>query len=320
MNIDLASLIATIFFGILALPRITNALKRARLNKALKVTFSAGSNLSSPDGYLLDFQPNRPLSDYMNNDLIISNDDFIELEIENTSDKGRILVANFVYVRILTCKTLPELIVEYEVPKDGLGGGASYRFFEGAVLSSSTDAFALELSYLESEIFHQSQAKFKFKKPDYDYLYVEPDEIESIRVYTDFEPGYYYEFDLMIPYKVGRRIQQFWSSKTFKYISPIRTVRLKPDRITPYDSDMEAGTLADDYMAYPPVFYNQPIKVYSGGYEYDELAKRKNQIESLVNSSFLPDVVKQTRKNTDFNIDRLGIDPEIKVYKDNMLF
>lgn len=250
-----------------------------------------------------------PLSHYISRNLFVVNTDAVEINVENTSELGRISLSNFVYIRILRSEPLPEYVAEYEVPRDGIGGGASHGIFEASVTHSTSTSFAVELNYENQNISRASDARTEFDRQSYDYLYVDPNEIESLRVYFEFEHGYYYEFDVMIAYRIGNKFYQKWSDQVFHYVAPLRAMKFKPDRIAEYYQGAEYGDLLPDFESYPPRLYNNPVHTYSNAAGYSDILARKKRIESYINRTFLPKEIMSPNLSINLDIRRLKLDP-----------
>lgn len=240
----------SLIFALVSIPFIGNLISNILLPKLIKIDFQAYEH---GDGILLDFETNRTLGDYKDNDRIICSNTSISITFENLSDSGTIKIAPFAFLRVYSRFEIPSNTASYVSPKDGLGGGGMPRYFYGSLSSKSPDVVCA--SYIDNEFSLYLEEGTKpslpnVKRREFEFFTLAPDELETIILNIPAEDGYFYEFDVGVPIKIRGSERIIWSKKRFTIAIPKTTTYYRSSRIIPYGNDLDLGDTPEDSEDY----------------------------------------------------------------------
>lgn len=290
MDLGLAGLLIAVIALIIAFPSLSRRIRRNVLPNALKVDFTPQLPLActEDEGILLDYAEHKPLRYYTSRSLIVNKINSVFITLENESELGTIQVANFFVIKIFKCIKLPDRVAEFSKPKDGIGGGGNPKYYEGVVLASASESFAVSASDSQNLYNFLENNGENIGKPAYSHLTLQPNEVEEIILSVNFETGYYYEYAIGIPYKANGNDYYFWSEEIFRTVAAEDVLLLKPAGIIRENPEYEFGEIPSNYLDNPPIPYDEQFRHadYAESIPPSRLDRAKRLIEKGVSPRF----------------------------------
>lgn len=188
----------------------TNTLQKPiRIDHAFKTIW--------PDGIVENFDPSKELKYYIDNKYIIYSYPIIHIDVVSQAKDEWVKVAPFMAVKIVDIKPIPEN-VDYIIAH-GKGAGRTPDFFY-AVLSPNQDKVfgAPHIDHSKNSI--QPNSGIEVSHPG--YFTLEQGEIEVFILNIEMTPGYYYRFQVGIPYSYKGKQDIEWIKNEFLVGKPTK--------------------------------------------------------------------------------------------------